>query len=170
MGPPGHFGIALAAKPATLKVPLLVLLGASELLDILSYGFMALGTEKFGVTHTDLEQGLQVLVPGSVPWSHGLLMSIVWSMLVAGIAYLFLKDRRSSLMLGSVVFSHWILDFIVHPPDLPLLFSGSPEVGLGLWTSGPGFIASIILELVLLGGGIAIYLVARRRKVLPERG
>jgi hypothetical protein len=55
------------------------------------------------------------------------------------------------------------VDFAVHPADLPLLFIGSPKVGLGLYTSGPGFIASVVLELGLLAGGIAIYLVTRKR-------
>ena len=67
-------------------------------------------------------------------------------------------------MIGLVVFSHWILDFIVHPPDLPILFRGSPELGLGLWTSGPGLVFSLILDLALLIGGIVVYLVARKRK------
>ena len=60
-------------------------------------------------------------------------------------------------MIGLVVFSHWILDFIVHPADLPILFNGSPRVGLGMWTSGTGLILSVILDLSLLVGGIAIY-------------
>ena len=90
------------------------------------------------------------------------LVHVLW-----GIAYLISKDRLSSIILGLVVFSHWVLDFIVHPPDLPLLFAGSPEVGLGLWTSGPGLIASIALELVISFGGIAIYMFARRRNAAP---
>jgi hypothetical protein len=53
---------------------------------------------------------------------------------------------------------------IVHSADLPLLFEGSATVGLGLWASGPGFIASVVLEFALLAGGVAIYLVARKRR------
>jgi hypothetical protein len=165
---PAHLGIGFAAKPAAPKVPLWALLVASELLDLLSFGFMALGLEEMGNYEVSLDQGRQLVAPGSIPWSHGLLMSILWSALVAALAHIILKDPRSSLILGSVVFSHWVLDFIVHAPDLPLLFSGSPIVGLGLWTSGPDFIVSIILELALLGGGIAIYLMARKQKTLPE--
>ena len=165
---PAYLGIGFAAKPAALKVPLWALLVASELLDLLSFGFMAPGMEEMSSYEVSLDQGLQFIVPGSVPWSHGLIMSIIWSMPGAGVAYLFLKDRRSSLILGLVVSSHWVLDFIVHAPDLPVLFSDSPVLGLGLWTSGPGFIASIILELVLLGFGIGIYRVSRRRKILVD--
>ena len=43
---------------------------------------------------------------------------------------------------------------------MPLFFKGSREVGLGLITSGPGFIAGIVLEVILIGGGIAIFFLA----------
>lgn len=97
-------------------------------------------------------------------------MSLVWSVVAAVIAYLIYRDRRTSSVVGLVVFSHWVLDFIVHPGELPLLFNGSPMVGLGLWTSGPGLIISIILEFALLAGGIALYLFARKRRFSPRRG
>ncbi len=40
------------------------------------------------------------------------------------------------------MFSHWVLDFVVHRPDLPL-FDDASKVGLGLWDApllaiGPG--------------------------------
>jgi hypothetical protein len=97
-------------------------------------------------------------------------MSVVWSVVAAAIAYLICRDRHTSSIIGLVVFSHWVLDFIVHPGELPLLFNGSPTVGLGLWTSGPGLILSGILEVVLLAGGIAIYLVTRKQKPAQEYG
>jgi hypothetical protein len=77
------------------------------------------------------------------------------------IALLFYRDRRTSIIVGFLVFSHWVLDFISHGPDLPLLFSGSPLVGLGLENS---LAVGLIIELSLLAGGIAIYLVTRKRK------
>jgi len=90
-------------------------------------------------------------------------MCVVWSVVAAAIGYLFYRDRRTSVVIGLMVFSHWVLDFIVHVPDLPLLFDGSPLVGLGLWGSGPGLIISGILEVGLFAGGLAIYLVSRKR-------
>jgi hypothetical protein len=161
---PAHFGVGFAAKTVAPKAPLWSLLVASEVLDLLSFGFIALGVEKVATSQTDFSHGVQTITPGSVPWSHGLVMSIVWSLLLGTIAYLISKNKRTSIVLGLVVFSHWVLDFIVHPPDLPLLFAGSPEMGLGLWTSGPGLIASIVLEFALLGGGIAIYIAWRRKE------
>jgi len=163
MGPPGHFAIGFAAIPTAPAVPIWVFLLASWFLDVLSFAFEALGLEKFAVSESDFVHGVQVLVPGSVPYSHGLMMSIVWSILFGAVAFIFFRDRRTSLILGIVVFSHWILDFIVHPPDLPLFLDGSPLLGLGLWTSGPGLIASGILEFVLLVGGLVIYIIFRKR-------
>jgi hypothetical protein len=162
MGPPGHFAIGFAAKPGAPAVPIWVLLLASWFLDVLSFVFEAIGLEKFAVTQTDFVHGVQTLVPGSVPYSHGLFMSIIWSILFGALAYIFFRNVRISIILGLVVFSHWILDFIVHIQDLPLFLEGSPLLGLGLWGSGPGLIASIILEFTLLAGGLTIYLVFRK--------
>jgi hypothetical protein len=163
---PAHLGIGFAVKPAAPDVPLWTLLVASESLDFLSFGFILIGEEKMAVTRMSLEKGLEIITPGSVPWSHGLFMSLVWSAAAALLGYLVFKDRRAGGIIGLVVFSHWILDFIVHPPDLPIFLEGSPMFGLGLWTSGPGFIASMILELALTVGGIAIYTLHRKRRAV----
>jgi len=165
VGPPGHLAIGLAAKPVIPRVPLLVLLIATEALDLLSFGFLALGIEKEGFSTTDFSQGVTLLSPGSLAWSHGLAMSLIWSIIAAAIAYLVYRNRRIALIVGLVVFSHWLLDFIVHLPDLPVLFNGSPLVGLGLWGSGAGLISSVVLELALLAGGIVFYLISRKWKV-----
>jgi hypothetical protein len=161
---PGHLGIALAAKPIVPKVPLWTLLTASEALDLLSFGFIAIGLENVGVTQSSIAQGLRIVTPASVPWSHGLFMSIVWSALAAAITYLVFRDRLASVVMGLVVFSHWILDFIVYLPDLPLFLAGSPTVGLSLWGSGPGFIFSTVLDIGLFIGGMVIYILWRRKK------
>jgi hypothetical protein len=63
-----------------------------------------------------------------------------------------------------------VLDLIVHLPDLPLLFEGSPLLGLGLWGSGPGLVISGILELALLAGGIAVYVITRKQKPVRLHG
>jgi len=160
---PAHHVIGFAAKSTAPELPLWVLLGGNEVLDLLSFGFEDLDLEEFAISHTTIENGLEIIVPGSIPWSHGLFMSVIWSLLTAAVVYLVSHDRRASGVLGLVVFSHWVLDLIVHPPDLPLLFQNSPKVGLGLWTTGPGFIASVILEVVLFLGGIVIYILHRRR-------
>ena len=170
MGPIGHFAIGLAGKSAAPKVPLWLFLAASETLDLLCYGFTALGIESLGASQTDLARGTQILSPATIPWSYGLLIPLVWSALTAMVAYLVFRSRRTSLILGGVVFSHWVLDFIVHLPDLPLLFGSSLRIGLGLWGTGPGLVISSILEFLLFGAGMAIYWRARRSKLSPISG
>src|SRR5512136_2122420 len=108
MGPPGHFAIALVAKPATTKLPLWLLLLATEVLDILAFAFFTFGIER----------------PAPNPvlfWSHGLFMSLVWSIVSGVIVFLVFRNTKASLLLSLLVFSHWILDFISHSRDLPLL-------------------------------------------------
>jgi membrane-bound metal-dependent hydrolase YbcI (DUF457 family) len=160
---PGHLAVALAAKPVAPKAPLWVYLVASETLDLLSFLFLAIGLEKPATSTVDITHGVRFIVPGSIPWSHGLFMSLFSSGLAALLAWLVWRDRRTASLVGLVVFSHWLLDLIVHLPDLPLLFEGSPKVGLGLWGSGPGLIFSGVLEFVMLGIGIAIYLHWRKK-------
>jgi membrane-bound metal-dependent hydrolase YbcI (DUF457 family) len=162
MDPLGHASIALIAKPLVPKAPLWALIGACEIPDILYFGFQAAGIENSGATSVDFTHGLRELVLPNLPWSHGLTMSLVWSLAVAALAYAFLRERRASLAIGLMVFSHWVLDAIVYP-IMPIFFTQSPMTGLGLMTSAPGFIASIFLEVGLIAGGIAFYWIKRRK-------
>ncbi len=115
MGPPGHLAIGFAAKAITPKTPLWILLLAGWLLDVLSIVFVAIGIEDTGISQTDFSQGVQMITPGSISWSHGLVMSIIWSVAFGTVVFIFFRDCHASVILGMVVFSHWILDFIVHP-------------------------------------------------------
>jgi len=126
----GHYSASLAAKAAEPRAPLWSYFIASQLLDVGWSVFVALGIEKVRVDPQ---------LPGSVfdlyymPWTHSLLAAIGWS-IIGGLAFrrLLRLPNRAAVFIGLVVFSHWILDFIVHRPDL-LLFPGGPKVGLGLW-------------------------------------
>ena len=110
----------------------------------------------------DFNQGIKYLTPGSNPWSHGLFMSAIWAMIAAAIAFLLVQVRRISGLIGLVVFSHWLLDFLMHS-NLPLFFDGSPLVGLGLENSGSGFLFMTVLDLLMLAVGIASYFRERKR-------
>ncbi len=162
MDPIAHASIGLMAKPIAPKAPLWALLAATQVPDLLFLGFQAAGIEHQGVSTMDFNQGLKIITLGSTPWSHGLFMCIAWSLVVAVIAFLFYHDRRTSIVLGSMVFSHWVLDFIIYS-NLPLFFNNSQLVGLGLLNSGPGIIIGILLEIGLIVGGIVIYLKTRKR-------
>jgi membrane-bound metal-dependent hydrolase YbcI (DUF457 family) len=159
----GHLAAGFAAKPVISKVPLWVLLIAGETNDILYFLFSSVGIEqKAVITVMDFNQGVKYLTPGSNPWSHGLFISVIWAMIATAIAFLFYRDRRTSVIIGLVVFSHWILDFLMHS-NLPLLFDGSPQVGLGLENSGSGFLLMTVFDLVLLAAGITVYFKAGKK-------
>lgn len=159
----GHLAAGFAAKPSTPKVPLLILLALSETNEILYFLFSTVGLEKPARITMNFTEGIRYLDAYVNPWSHGLLMSVVWSLLAAAIAFLFYRDRRTAVILGGVAFSHWLLDFLMHS-NLPLFFEGSPLLGLGLENTGPGFIFMTVLDLVLIGGAIAIYGLNRKKK------
>jgi membrane-bound metal-dependent hydrolase YbcI (DUF457 family) len=162
MDPLAHASIGLMAKPLVPKAPLWALLAATQVPDLLSFGFIAAGLEHGAVTKLDFEHGLQYLSPSSIAWSHGLLMSVVWSLLIAAAGWIFFRDRRVSVTLGLMVFSHWLLDFIVYR-YIPVFLDNSQTTGLGLITSSPGLIAGIVMEVVLISAGIAIYWIYRKR-------
>lgn len=161
----GHFGFGFAAKPIVPKVHLAVLLIASELIDILWILFYFTGIDR-GSTGTD-----------SSPWSHSLFMSIVWSVLAALLATHLYHDRRIGLVIGLLVFSHWVIDSITHPmgalfggkplsPDLPLFFKDSPKVGLGLYNHS--FTIAIASDMFMIVIGLAIFIWYRIKRAKPE--
>jgi hypothetical protein len=75
--------------------------------------------------------------------------------------YTLRKNRRNAFIAGLIVFSHWILDFLAHRPDLPLSFFGGPYFGLGLWYSLPG---TLVAEFLLFAIGIALYVRTTKAK------
>ena len=162
----GHLAVGFAAKPVAPRVPLWIFLVASEVNELLYFLFTTVGLEGKAVTTMSFSEGVRHLTATSNPWSHGLFMSIVWSLAAAALGFLFYKDRRTSLLLGAVVFSHWLLDFLMHS-NLPLFFDGSPLLGLGLENSGPGFLFITIFDLVILAAGIGIYF--RSRKLVTHK-
>jgi membrane-bound metal-dependent hydrolase YbcI (DUF457 family) len=103
----------------------------------------------------------------SYPWSHSLLMSVVWGALLAGLARWRKVEPTDALLIAALVVSHWLLDFTTHAADLPLWPGASPHVGLGLWHSIPG---TILVEGLLWIVAIALYLQPRRARNWAGRG
>ena len=72
------------------------------------------------------------------PFSHSLLMTIIWGFLVGGAYFLLRHYGRGAWIMGALVVSHWFLDLPMHRADLPLWpGASSPKVGWGLWDSIP---------------------------------
>jgi hypothetical protein len=149
----GHFGVGLGAKKYAPKVSLGTLFIAAQWLDLLWPTLLLLHTERVEI-HPELE-GNKAMAFTYYPLSHSLLMVIVWSFLFGFIYWLIKKDIRSSMVISICVLSHWILDLIVHFPDLPLYPGHSPLVGFGLWGS---IIGTTIAEGIIFITGIVIYL------------
>jgi hypothetical protein len=153
----GHYGVSFMAKRVDRTIPLWVLFLAVQLLDVLWAPFVLLGIEKVRIV-----PGITASNPLDLyymPYTHSLVAAIVWSC-VAGLAYqLFARParRQTGIVVGLAVFSHWLLDFVVHRPDLPL-YDNAAKVGLGLWNQP---MLAFGLEAALLFGGIWLCLRGR---------
>lgn len=114
----GHFAVGFASKAAAPRVSLAPLLVAPLLLDLLWPIFLALGIETVRIVPGDT--AVTPLDLHDYPWSHSLVMSLVWAALAAFVGWMALRQIRAALVLGAGVFSHFILDLVTHRPDLPL--------------------------------------------------
>ncbi len=159
----GHYGVSFAAKKAEPGVPLWVLFIAVQLLDVLWAPFVLLGIEKVRIV-----PGITASNPLDLyymPYTHSLLAATGWSV-VAFLVYRALRPGPggAAAIVGVAVFSHWVLDFLVHRPDLPL-YDNTAKVGLGLWNRPA---VALGLEALLLFGGMWLYLrhTARRTAML----
>jgi hypothetical protein len=148
----GHYAVALGSKKIVPKVSLGTLFLAAQLVDLLWPMFLLLGLEHVRID--PLNTAVTPLDFYDYPITHSLVGAILWSCAL-GLAYILLqKDKRAALVVGLVVFSHWILDLITHRPDLPLGLGGETYFGLGLWNSVPG---TLIAEFGLFAAGIVLY-------------
>jgi membrane-bound metal-dependent hydrolase YbcI (DUF457 family) len=155
----GHFAVAFAAKKAAPRASLGTLVLAAAFLDIVWPVLVLLGIERFRIV-----PGFTAINPFDFtyyPWSHSLLMTLVWSAAFALAYFAVSRDRVGAVWLAIVVASHWVLDFVSHVPDMPLYPGGSVKLGLGLWRSIP---ATFAVEGAMFAAGIALYLRATRSR------
>ncbi|RMF57334.1 MAG: hypothetical protein D6746_11245, partial [Bacteroidetes bacterium] len=148
----GHFGIGMGAKAAAPRPSLGTLFLAAQFIDLLWPTLLLLGLER-----VEIAPGITRMTPldfVAYPYTHSLLAVLGWGALLGGVYLWVRKDRRGALVLALAVVSHWVLDLLVHRPDLPL-WPGGPRVGMGLWNL-PAL--AIPLELVLFGAGAWLYL------------
>jgi len=153
----GHFGVAFGAKPLVPKVSLGALFMAAQFLDLLWPTLLLLGLESVRIA-----PGATAVTPllfEHYPISHSLLTVAGWALGFGMIHWLLFKNRTAAIVLGLLVLSHWVLDLIVHQPDLPLAPGSSVMVGLNLWSSLP---ATLAVEIPLFAAGIWLYLRATR--------
>jgi len=150
----GHYAAALALKKVEKRASLGILFLAVQFVDILFFPFVLLGIERINIienhtesTHFQLEY---------MPYTHSLAGSLLWALAAYVLfRWVIVKKKTVALVVALAVFSHWLLDLLVHTPDLPLWSDASPKYGFGLWNNA---VATYSLEAVLLVSALWLYL------------
>lgn len=148
----GHFGIGFGAKKYAPGISLGVLFLAAQFLDLLWPSLLLLDIE-----HVTISPGITRLTPldfYDYPISHSLLTVAGWGIVMALLCWLATKKAKYALIIFVCVVSHWLLDLLMHRPDLPLMPGGSEKFGLGLWNKP---IAAHIIEGLFFIGGVLLY-------------
>jgi hypothetical protein len=148
----GHFGLAAGVKAREQQAPLWALMLATAWLDVLFGPLFAMGIETLEV----LPGGGYGNVVIHADYTH----SVVGAAIIAAVFGLVTAvpwGRRIGIVLGAVVFSHWLLDLVVHRADMAILpgdIGGLPRLGLGLWKVPA---AAALLELAIIAVGSYLY-------------
>jgi membrane-bound metal-dependent hydrolase YbcI (DUF457 family) len=148
----GHFGLAAAVGAKQPKVPLWALMVVTQLLDIAFVPLFVAGIEPMD-TSAGSGYGESIIHADYTHSLLGALLIAVFAGLIAAKAW----GKQGGITVGSVVFSHWILDLLVHHPDLPILPGNAgnlPKLGFGLWISP---IVCGGVELLLITFGFTMY-------------
>jgi membrane-bound metal-dependent hydrolase YbcI (DUF457 family) len=149
----GHYGVSFAVNSFEKRIPLWLLFIAVQFVDVLWAVFVLLGIERVRIT-----SGITATNPLDLyymPYTHSLAAALFWSISVF-VAYKLIRNGKNyeAVLVAAAVLSHWILDLIVHRPDLPL-YDDSFKQGFGLWNYP---IPALMLEAGLLFGGVLLYL------------
>lgn len=153
----GHFGVGFAAKAVAPKTSLGTLFLAAQFIDLLWPTFLLAGIESVRI-----DPNVTAVTPLDFvhyPFSHSLLAVLGWALLVGGGYYAIRRYARGAVVLAVLVVSHWMLDAIVHRPDLPLYPGSQVFVGLGWWSSLAG---TLVVELTIFAVGVGLYLKSTR--------
>ncbi len=153
----GHYALALGAKKISPKLSLGTLFISTQLVDMMWPIFLLLGLE-----HVRIDPGNTVVTPldfYNYPITHSLVGSLGWGLGLGIVYWLVRRNLREALVVAAVTLSHWILDAIVHRPDLPVIPGSGPMIGFGLWNS---LIGTIVVELGIFALGLCLYLRSTR--------
>ncbi len=148
----GHYSFSFAGKATEKRIPLWVLFVAVQFIDVLWSIFVLLGIEKVRIVPGFTASNALDLY--YMPYTHSLAGVLCWSVLAYIVCQFFsqLRGWRTGLIVAAAVFSHWILDLIVHIPDLSL-YDSVGKMGFGLWNHRG---AAFVLEMAVLFGGAAL--------------
>jgi len=156
----GHYSFSFAGQAAEKRIPLWLLFVAVQFIDVMWSIFVLLGIEKVRIVPGFTASNALDLY--YMPYTHSLAGVLCWSALAYVVCQLVpqLRGWRTGLIVAGAVFSHWILDLIVHIPDLSL-YDSVGKMGFGLWNYRG---AAFALEMVVLFGGAALLYRTATRK------
>ena len=154
----GHYAVAFASKRAAPRTSLGTLIAAATLLDLLWPIFLLLGWEHVHINPGNTTTPLDFV---DYPISHSLLAAVGWGVLLALGYWAITRYRTGAFVVGALVVSHWVLDAIVHRPDLPLYPGSATYVGLSVWNS---LAATVAIEGVMFAIGVWMYVAATRAR------
>jgi hypothetical protein len=153
----GHYGASLAAKRWAPGLSLWWLFLAVQALDLLFASFVLLGIEKLAIVPGFTAYNPYDLI--FMPYSHSLVGALAWSVVLGLLTYAARGGRTgrtaAAVAIGACVFSHWVLDVLMHTRDMPLAGGHSTKIGLGLWRHRE---LSLLAELAALWIGALIWL------------
>ncbi len=153
----GHLGAGLALKKTEPTINVGWLFFMAMFFDFLLGIFVVLGLEQVQIPENYEELHYFYY---DFPYSHGLTATLIWSVLIFGVVkFLYRKNKtRSTLIAGVFVaaaFSHFVLDWLVHIPEIPVFGSDSFMIGFGLWNY---LWLAIVVESLIMIGGLTLYL------------
>lgn len=149
----GHYAVGLASKQFAPRASLGALIAAPILLDLLWPIFLLLRWESVSIEAA--RNPFLRLHFDSYPISHGLVAVVGWAILFASVYFGLARYLNGAIVIGVGVISHWLLDYIVHRPDLPLSVGSERLFGLGLWNQRW---ATMAIELLMFALGVWFYL------------
>ena len=126
----GHYAVGLASKEFAPRASMGVLIAAPILLDLIWPLFLLLGWEHVSIVPNG--NPFLRLEFDSYPISHGLVAVLGWATLYASIYFGVTRYVAGTIVIWIGVVSHWLMDFVVHRPDLQL-YSQGRQFGLGWW-------------------------------------
>ena len=158
----GHFAPAFVAAAHVREPGHARVLGglfiAAQLVDYAFFGLVLAGIESFRIVPGITEMNPLDLY--DMPYTHSLLGTLGWGIAFAAVALVAFRKLRFALLGAGVVVSHWLLDLLVHRPDLTLAGEGE-KLGLGLWNV-PWL--EMPLEVLMTLGALFYYLVRTRQR------
>jgi hypothetical protein len=153
----GHYSASFIAKGLEPRASLALLFIAAQFLDFIFFPLVLFNIEALEM-HQNATASTHFFLP-FMPWSHSLWAGAFWSLIVLILAHRYLKtSKTTAILLALVTGSHWLLDLLVHTPDLAIwrIFSiDSIRLGFGLWNQA---LTAFGLECGLLIGAGVYYL------------